>query len=84
MPALFQGLGEGKPGRGVTHLPVKQAGLALPDPTKTAPENCTTSCVVTVQLVAALRGQEEFRTMDHSACLQEGRMSVWKRSVLWS
>ena len=30
---LYEGLGEGAPGRGVTHLPVKQAGLALPDPT---------------------------------------------------
>ena len=29
---LFQGLREGVPGRGVTRLPVKQAGLALPDP----------------------------------------------------
>ena len=38
--AIFQGLGEGTPGRGVTRLPVKQAILALPDPTKMAPENC--------------------------------------------
>ena len=33
VPALFEGLGEGAPERGVTRLPVKQAGLALPDPT---------------------------------------------------
>ena len=46
----------------VTLLPVKQAGLALPDPMKMAPENWMASCVVTVNLVAALRGQEEFRT----------------------
>ena len=38
IPALFQGLGEGKQGRGVTCLSLKQAVLALPDPTKTAPE----------------------------------------------
>ena len=31
--ALFEGLGDGVPERGVTHLPYKQAGLALPDPT---------------------------------------------------
>ena len=31
---LFQGLGKGTPGRGVTCLPVKQAGLDLPDTTK--------------------------------------------------
>ena len=36
--ALFEGLWEGVPERGVTHLPVKQAGLALPDPSHLAPE----------------------------------------------
>ena len=36
---LFQGIGEETPGQGVTFLPVKQAGMALSDPTKTAPEN---------------------------------------------
>ena len=39
IPALFHGLEEITPGRGVTSLPVKQAGQDLPDPTKTAPEN---------------------------------------------
>ena len=37
--ALFQGLVEGTPVRGVTRLHVKQAGLALPDPTKISREN---------------------------------------------
>ena len=73
---LFKGLREGVPERGVTCLPVKQAGLALPDPSQTAPENCTTSCVVTGHLVSELRGQVEFRMADHSACLQEGRTAV--------
>ena len=36
---IFYGLGEVTPGRGVTCLIVKQAGLALPDSTKTATEN---------------------------------------------
>ena len=65
VPALFQGLQEGVPERGVTRLPVKQAGLALPDPSQTAPENWTASCVITGNLVAALRGQVEFRTAYH-------------------
>ena len=82
LPALFQGLGEGAPARGVTRLPVKQAGLALLDPTKTDSENWTTSCVITGHLVVALRGKEEFRTADHLACLGEGRTAVRKRSVL--
>ena len=32
VPVLFEGLGDGVPERGVTRLPVKQAGLALPYP----------------------------------------------------
>ena len=45
--ALFEGLGEVTPNRGVTRLPVKQAVLALPDPTLTAPGNYTASYVIT-------------------------------------
>ena len=57
VPALYKGLREGVPEREITRLPVKQAGLALPDPTQTAPDNWTSSCVITGHLVAALRGQ---------------------------
>ena len=49
----------------------------------TAPENWTASCVITGHFVVALRGKVEFRTADHSACLQEIRMDVWKRSSQW-
>ena len=76
---MFEGLREGVPEQGVTRLPVNQAGLALSNPTQTAPDNWKASCVVTGHLVAALRGQLGFRTEDHSACLQEGRMAVWQR-----
>ena len=79
VPAMFEGLGKGVPERGVTRLPVKLAGLALPDPSQIAPENWTASCVITGHLVAALRGQVEFQTADHSACLREGRAAVWIR-----
>ena len=34
LPELFKGVGDGAPGRETTRLPVKQAGLALPDPTR--------------------------------------------------
>ena len=80
--ALLQGLVEGTTGRGVTSLPLKHAVLDLPDTTKTAHENWMDSCVITGHLVTALRGQEEFWTADHSACLQEGRTAVRKRSAL--
>ena len=78
VPVLFEGLGDGVPERGFTRLPVKQVGLALPDPTQTAPENWTAYCVVTGHLVAALRGQLDFRKEDHSVCLQEGLTAVWR------
>ena len=74
--ALFEGLREGGTKRGVTRLPIKQAGLALPDPSQTAPANWTMSCVITGHLVATLRGQVELRTADQSACLQEVRTAV--------
>ena len=47
VPALFEGLCEGVLERGVTCLNIKQAGLALPDPSQKAPENFTASCVIT-------------------------------------
>ena len=84
MPALYKGLREGVPERGINRLPVKQAGLALPEPTQTAPENWTASCVITGHLVAALRGQVEFRTADHSSCLREGRTAVRRRGQNWA
>ena len=79
VPALFKGLWEGVLERGITGLPLKQAGLALPDPYQTAPENWTASCVITGHLVVALRGQVEFRTADRSTCLGEGRTAVRRR-----
>ena len=36
---LLQGIGEGTPGRGITRPTVKHAGLDLPYPKKTAPDN---------------------------------------------
>ena len=70
-PALFEGVGDGAPGREITRLPVKQTGMALPDPTRTAPENWQASCVITGHLVSALRGQVPLRTADHAACLRD-------------
>ena len=80
--ALFQGLRDGVPEQGVTRLPVKQVGLALPDPSQTAPENWTASCVITEHLVAALRGQVDYGTADHSACLREVRTVVRRRGQI--
>ena len=40
---------------------MKQAGLALPDPTMTSPENWTASCVITGNIVTALRDRRSSR-----------------------
>ena len=79
--ALFEGVGDGAPGRAITHLQVKQAGMALPDPTRTAPENWQASCVITGHLESALRGQVPFQTADHAACLRYGRAAVRRQNV---
>ena len=55
--------------------------MALPDPTRTAPENWQASCVITGHLVSALRGQVPFRTADHEACLRDGSATVRRKSV---
>ena len=50
--ALFEELGGEASERGVTRLPVKLTGLALPDLTLTAPEKWTASYVITGHLVS--------------------------------
>ena len=80
-PELFKEVGDGAPGKAITCLPVKQVGLALPDPKRTAPDNWQASCVITVHLVSALRGQVTFQTVDHVACLLDGRAVV--RQKIW-
>ena len=56
--------------------------MSLPDPTNTAPENWTASCVITGHLVGALRGREEFWTSDHAKILRGGRGEVQRRNAL--
>ena len=81
LPELFKGVGYGAPGRAITRLTLKKAGLALPDPTRTAPDNWQASCVITGNLVSELRGQVTFRTADHAACLRDERAEVLWKSV---
>ena len=69
------------PGRAITGLPVKQARIALPDPTWTAGENWTVSYVITWHLIAALRRMAEFRLGNHALLRGEGREKIrWRHS----
>ena len=54
--------------------------MALPDPTRTSPDNWKASCVITRYLVSALRGQVPFWTADHAACFRDGRTAVRRQS----
>ena len=76
LPALFEVVGDGALGRTISRLPVKQAGLALPAPTRTATDNWQAFCVITGHLMSALRGQVPFQTADHADCLLYGRVAV--------
>ena len=69
IPEIFHIVGDRAPGRAIPRLPVKQAGLAQPDPTRTYPDNWQASCVITGHLVSELKGQVTFRTADHVSCL---------------
>ena len=75
-PALFQGSMSQILGKAITGLPVKQAGIALPDPTLTARANWTASCIITGHFVTALRGTAEFRLGDHALLMGEGREEI--------
>jgi hypothetical protein len=59
------------PRRKVVCLPVKHAGLAIPDPTTSAKSNFESSILICSHLLATLRGVDEFRSSDHVATIQE-------------
>ena len=73
LPSLFQGATSQIPGSAITGLPIKQAVIALPNPTRTVGANWTASCMITGHLVAALRGTAEFRSDNHAFLMEEGR-----------
>jgi hypothetical protein len=80
LPTLF-GNGKGcDTKRQLACLPVKHAGLALPNPTTTAESNWKASTLICGHLVAALRGTTDFRSVDHSATMQSGKAELKKRN----
>ena len=53
--------------RNLASLPVKFAGLALPDPTATSESNYEASTLVCSHLLSAFRGSESFSSTDHKS-----------------
>jgi hypothetical protein len=60
-------------------LPVKHAGMALSDPTKSAESNYEASVLVASHLLAALRGTEAFRSTEHVAVIKAVRSELTSR-----
>jgi hypothetical protein len=60
---------------------VKNVGLAILDPKTTADENWTTSTAVCVHLIAALRGTEVFRSMNHNHIMAAGQAEMRLRKT---
>ena len=79
LPAIFQGEKTQTPRRAITGLPVKQAGIALPNPTGTMGANWTASCVITGHLAMALHGTKDFRSVNHALLMGEGREEIRQR-----
>ena len=82
LPALFgEPCLEDSYRRPLAALPVKHAGLALPDPTSTADDNHLTSSLVCGHLVQAIRldSEVEFSSVDHQATRREVISAVKSR-----
>ena len=60
-------------------MSVKRARIALPEPTRTARDNRTASCVITVPLITALRGTAEFSSIGHAFLMGEGREEIQRQ-----
>jgi hypothetical protein len=65
----------------LTCLPIKQAGIAIPDPMESAGGNLMASTVVCGHLVMALRGKEEFRSVTHQSIMAEEKAATGKKSL---
>jgi hypothetical protein len=62
-------------------LPIKKAGLAIPDPTVTAVASHTASEVICGHIIAAIRGKAKFRSTDHSSTMSAGKAAYRARNA---
>ena len=81
LPALFGKESLTASQRQLTCLPVKQAEIAISDPTESAGGNYTASTVACGHLVAALRRREEFRSVMHQSTMAEEKAATRKRNL---
>jgi hypothetical protein len=80
LPALFQDNISSNDNRvSLCKLLVKFSGLALPNPSDTASSNYEKTCLRNSRLVAALRGNEDFRISNHLMTIREANSEVKTR-----
>ena len=66
----------------VTQIPAKHAGLELPDPTLSTPDNWTASLIISIHLVEAFQGLMESQYGDTVIILKDNRADIWCRNYL--
>jgi hypothetical protein len=66
----------GQPLRNLVALPVKHAGIAMPNPTARAGGNFRASTIVCGHLVASLRKRAMFNGIEHTSVIKEGQSAM--------
>jgi len=85
LPALFNDeLEDGDPRHLLAGLPVKHAGLAIPNPTQSAEKNFEASTLITSHLTAALRGVEVFRSAAHASVVSRVKAELKERNKVFN
>jgi hypothetical protein len=74
LPALFREEKVDDAIRQLSSLPVKKAGLAIPNPMTTTESNWTSSTVICGHPVAAIRGRVDFQSADHQQIWNSGSL----------
>ena len=82
LPALFgDNYDDDDPRRDLSCLPVKWAGMAIPDPTSAAESNYEASTLLCSHIVSAFRGNEEFRSANHTSVIKEVKAELKFRNA---
>jgi hypothetical protein len=81
LPTLFgDDYGDDDPRRNISCLPVKWAGLAIPNPTSVADANYEASMLVCSHILAAFPGVETFRSATHKSVIAEVKIELKLRN----
>jgi hypothetical protein len=82
LPTLFgDQYDKDDPRRALAGLPVKWAGLAIPDPTTLAQPNYEASILLCSHILAAFRGIDVFRSTDHLKVIRDVKAELKLRNA---